>query len=36
MILETERLILAPLTVEDAPLIYPLLSYAEVMSNLDQ
>ena len=36
MILETERLILAPLTVEDAPLIYPFLSAAEVMSNLDQ
>jgi ribosomal-protein-alanine N-acetyltransferase len=36
MILETERLTLAPLTVDDAPLIYPFLSDAEVMSNLDQ
>lgn len=36
MILETERLTLTPLTVDDAPLIYPFLSDAEVMSNLDQ
>ncbi len=36
MILETERLTLAPLTADDAPLIYPFLSDAEVMSNLDQ
>ncbi|UAL12838.1 GNAT family N-acetyltransferase [Caulobacter segnis] len=36
MILETERLTLAPLTVDDTPLIYPFLSDAEVMSNLDQ
>lgn len=36
MIIETERLTLAPLTVDDAPLIYPFLSDAEVMSNLDQ
>lgn len=32
MILETERLIIAPLTVDDAPLIYPFFSDAEVMS----
>ncbi|HJV40905.1 GNAT family N-acetyltransferase [Caulobacter sp.] len=36
MILETARLTLAPLTVEDAPRVYPFLSDAEVMSNLDQ
>jgi ribosomal-protein-alanine N-acetyltransferase len=36
MILETARLTLAPLTADDAPLIYPFLSDAEVMSNLDQ
>ena len=36
MILETERLTLSPLTVDDAPLIYPFLSDAEVMANLDQ
>lgn len=36
MILETERLTLTPLKVDDAPLIYPFLSDAEVMSNLDQ
>jgi len=36
MILETERLTLTPLTVDDAPLIYPFFSDAEVMSNLDQ
>lgn len=36
MILETERLIIAPLTVDDAPLIYPFFSDAEVMSTLDQ
>ncbi len=36
MIVETERLTLAPLTVDDAPLIYPFLSDAEVMANLDQ
>lgn len=36
MILETERLIIAPLTVDDAPLLYPFLSDAEVMSSLDQ
>ncbi len=36
MILETERLTLAPLAVDDAPLVYPFLSDAEVMSNLDQ
>ncbi|WP_395443478.1 GNAT family N-acetyltransferase [Caulobacter sp. UC70_42] len=36
MILETERLTLAPLTIDDAPQIYPFLSDAEVMSNLDQ
>lgn len=36
MILETERLIIAPLTVDDAPLIYPFFSDAEVMSSLDQ
>jgi [ribosomal protein S5]-alanine N-acetyltransferase len=36
MILETERLTLAPMTVDDAPLIYPFLSDADVMSNLDQ
>lgn len=36
MILETERLTLAPLMVDDAPLIYPFLSDAEVMAHLDQ
>ena len=36
MILETERLIIAPLTVDDAPLIYPFFSDAEVMASLDQ
>ncbi|WP_184719650.1 GNAT family N-acetyltransferase [Caulobacter sp.] len=36
MILETERLSLSPLKPEDAPLIYPFFSDAEVMSNLDQ
>lgn len=36
MILETKRLIIAPLTVEDAPLVYPFFSDAEVMSSLDQ
>ncbi len=36
MILETARLTLSPLTVEDAPRVYPFLSDAEVMSNLDQ
>lgn len=36
MILETARLTLAPLTVQDAPRVYPFLSDAEVMANLDQ
>lgn len=36
MILETERLSLSPLKAEDAPLIYPFFSDAEVMANLDQ
>ncbi len=36
MILETERLILAPLTTEDAPLVYTFLSDPEVMAHLDQ
>ena len=33
MILETERLTLQPLTVEDAPLIYPFLSDPELMAH---
>jgi RimJ/RimL family protein N-acetyltransferase len=36
MILETERLTLAPLTGADAPLIYPFLSDPEVMAHWDQ
>ncbi|MBU4435443.1 MAG: GNAT family N-acetyltransferase [Alphaproteobacteria bacterium] len=36
MILETERLILAPLTVADAPFVYPFLSDPEVMAHWDQ
>ena len=36
MIVETERLTIAPLTVDDATLIYPFFSDAEVMSGLDQ
>ena len=35
MILETERLIIAPLAADDAPLLYPFLSDAEVMANRD-
>jgi len=35
MILETERLVLAPLTVADAPQLYPLLSDPEVMAHWD-
>lgn len=36
MILETERLTLSPLTVDDASRLYPFLSDAEVMANLDR
>jgi RimJ/RimL family protein N-acetyltransferase len=36
MILETERLSLAPLTVEDAPLVYPFMSDAEAMAHCDR
>jgi len=36
MILETERLTLAPLTSSDAPHVYPFLSDPEVMAHLDQ
>ncbi len=36
MILETERLTLAPLTASDAPLVYPFLSDPEVMAHWDQ
>jgi ribosomal-protein-alanine N-acetyltransferase len=36
MILETERLTLAPLTPQDAPLVYPFLSDPEVMAHWDQ
>ena len=36
MILETERLTLAPLTTQDAPLVYPFLSDPEVMAHWDQ
>ena len=36
MILETERLTLAPLTTSDAPLVYPFLSDPEVMAHWDQ
>jgi len=35
MILETERLTLAPLTRADAPLVYPFLSDPEVMAHWD-
>ncbi|MBC7670618.1 GNAT family N-acetyltransferase [Caulobacter sp. DWR2-3-1b2] len=36
MILETERLTLAPLTVEDAPYVYPFMSDPEVMAHWDR
>ena len=36
MILETERLSLTPLTVEDAPFVYPFLSDPEVMAHWDR
>ena len=36
MILETERLTLSPLTVEDASLVYPFLSDPEVMAHWDR
>jgi RimJ/RimL family protein N-acetyltransferase len=36
MILETERLSLAPLTLEDAPLVYPFMSDPEVMAHWDR
>lgn len=36
MILETERLTLAPLTSSDAPHVYPFLSDPEVMAHWDQ
>ena len=36
MILETERLTLAPLTLSDAPHLYPFLSDPEVMAHWDQ
>ena len=36
MILETERLSLTPLTVEDAPFVYPFMSDPEVMVNWDR
>ena len=36
MILETERLTLTPLTVEDAPYVYPFMSDPEVMAHLDR
>jgi [ribosomal protein S5]-alanine N-acetyltransferase len=36
MILETERLRLTPLTVEDAPLVYPFMSDPEVMAHWDR
>ncbi len=36
MILETERLSLTPLTVEDAPLVYPFMSDPEVMAHWDR
>jgi RimJ/RimL family protein N-acetyltransferase len=36
MILETERLTLAPLTVDDAALVYPFMSDPEVMAHWDR
>lgn len=35
MILETERLILKPVTAEDAPLIFPVMADPEVMAHMD-
>jgi len=35
MILETERLILSPVTAEDAPLVYPVMADPEVMAHMD-
>jgi ribosomal-protein-alanine N-acetyltransferase len=35
MILNTERLALAPLAVEDTPLLYPLMSDPEIMAHWD-
>ena len=36
MILETERLTLTPLVVDDAPLVYPFMSDPEVMAHWDR
>ena len=36
MILETERLSLTPLTVEDSPFVYPFMSDPEVMAHWDR
>lgn len=35
MILETERLILSPVTEDDAPLIHPIMADPEVMAHMD-